>query len=77
MALELALERLLRVAVGAGCAYEIMAIASHGKVPTISSLSWRALDTGRGRLLVLWLLGLLVWHILGVGPLARPRSSGQ
>lgn len=72
-----ALELALRFVVGAGCAYEIVALCSKGKVPTISTLSWRALETGKGRILVWWGLGLLAWHLLGTGPLARPHPSGR
>lgn len=63
----------LRVALGAGCAYEVAALLPRSPLPTISTMCWNAADNRRGRLLVWWLLGLFVWHIKGTGPLARPR----
>ena len=69
-------ERPLRIAVGAGCAYEIVALCSDDRVPTISYLCWVAREHPLGFVLVVAFVLLTVWHFLGTGFLAKPRRTG-
>jgi hypothetical protein len=53
-----------RTVVIAGCVYEIVALCSNGRIPTITKLVKRLGSTPAGRLLVWGWCGFVAWHFL-------------
>lgn len=57
----------LAVAVGLGCLWELLALCSRDRLPTITSMSWRLRRHRFGRLALWLVLGKLLDHILAEG----------